>query len=73
MPPDIPGFWYDEERGKYFKIFPNNVAPKGAKYSKEGVEKEKKAQQVALTISFSGANYLSSTSNHGLYVGKGCF
>ncbi|MCJ1304299.1 hypothetical protein MMC08_007111 [Hypocenomyce scalaris] len=40
MQRQIPGFYYDEEKKKYFKILPNHVAPQGVKYSKEGLRKE---------------------------------
>lgn len=33
----IPGFFYDAEKKKYFKIQPNHVAPPNSKYSKEKV------------------------------------
>ena len=37
----------DEEQGKYFKIQPNHLAPKGARYSTSGVKRENEAKKVA--------------------------
>ncbi|OCL09215.1 hypothetical protein AOQ84DRAFT_439124, partial [Glonium stellatum] len=37
---DIPGFYYDQERKKYFKILPNHHAPpSGSKYAKGNIKK----------------------------------
>ena len=41
MARDIPGFHYDEEKKKYFKILSNHVAPSGSRYSKGAIKKEK--------------------------------
>ncbi|KAI5273770.1 hypothetical protein E4T47_03075 [Aureobasidium subglaciale] len=38
---EIPGFYYDAEKGKYFQVQANHVAPQGAKYSHENVRKER--------------------------------
>ncbi|KAI7720711.1 hypothetical protein KC353_g1958 [Hortaea werneckii] len=38
----IPGYYYDEVKKKYFKIQANHVAPAGAKYSKANVNREKR-------------------------------
>ncbi|KAG9788610.1 hypothetical protein KCU95_g7268, partial [Aureobasidium melanogenum] len=38
---EIPGFYFDAEKGKYFRVQANHVAPQGAKYSQENVRKEK--------------------------------
>lgn len=43
MPPALPGFHYDAEKKKYFKIQPNHVAAHGSaarKYSKATLKKE---------------------------------
>ncbi|KAI9823337.1 MAG: hypothetical protein M1832_002561 [Thelocarpon impressellum] len=40
MPRPIPGYYYDEEKKKYFKVLPHHVAPAGAAYSKENVKKQ---------------------------------
>ena len=42
MAPVIPGFYYDHEKRKYFKIQPNHVATDGTagKYSKAAVKRE---------------------------------
>ena len=36
----IPGFFWDDERQKYFKIQANHVVPQGARYSSGSVKKE---------------------------------
>lgn len=42
----------DEEKRKYFKILPNHIAPQGAKYSQEGVKKEREVEKVGVGIFF---------------------
>jgi len=37
---DIPGFYFDEVKGKYFRIQPNHNAPQGALYSRGAVNHE---------------------------------
>ena len=46
MAPVIPGFYYDNEKRKYFKIQPNHVATHGpaSKYSKAAVKRETEEQ-----------------------------
>ena len=46
MPPALPGFYYDTEKQKYFRIQPNHLAANGSaiKYSKAALEKEAKDQ-----------------------------
>jgi hypothetical protein len=39
---NIPGFYFDEEKQKYFKIQANHLLPEFAKYSKGNVEREKR-------------------------------
>ncbi|KAI9798463.1 MAG: hypothetical protein M1825_005343 [Sarcosagium campestre] len=48
MPQDIPGFYYDESKKKYFKILPHHAAPAGAAYSSSTVRQTRrmKAQQI---------------------------
>lgn len=36
----------DPEKGKYFKILPNHIAPAGAKYSRRGVMMEREERKV---------------------------
>ena len=36
---NIPGFYFDESRRKYFKILPNHAAPQGYKYSQAALQK----------------------------------
>lgn len=47
MPPALPGFYYDAEKRKYFKIQPNHVAANASagKYSKAAVKKEAEEQR----------------------------
>lgn len=40
----------DEEKRKYYKILPTHVAPQGAKYSQEGVKKEKEVEKVGVAL-----------------------
>src|ERR1700761_8125853 len=37
---NIPGFYYDEDKKKYFKIQANHLVPQYAKYSKGNVKRE---------------------------------
>lgn len=46
MAKEIPGFYFDEEKQKYFKIQPNHVAPKGSRYAKDAISIEKEASLV---------------------------
>jgi hypothetical protein len=39
---NIPGFYFDEEKQKYFKIQANHLLPEFAKYSKGKVEREER-------------------------------
>jgi hypothetical protein len=41
MPPSLPGYYFDAEKNRYFKIQANHVAPAGAKYSRQAVEADK--------------------------------
>ena len=47
MAPVIPGFYYDHEKRKYFKIQPNHIATHGpaSKYSKAAVKREAEEQR----------------------------
>ena len=38
----IPGFYYDEEKKKYFKVQANHLVPNGAKYSKGSIKQEQR-------------------------------
>ena len=41
MPPiELPGYYYDEVKKKYFKIQGNHVVPPSSKYSKMGIKRE---------------------------------
>jgi hypothetical protein len=37
---NIPGFYYDRVKKKYFKIQPNHIAPTGSAYSRDSVKKD---------------------------------
>lgn len=39
---NLPGFYYDASKGKYFKIQANHAAPAEAKYAKSNVDREKR-------------------------------
>lgn len=40
MAANLEGFYYDQEKRKYFKILPQRQTPKGVKYSKEALKKQ---------------------------------
>lgn len=44
-PRDIPGFYYDVEKGKYFRIQPNHKAPAGAAHSQSAVNAKRRADR----------------------------
>ena len=44
MPNDIPGFYYDPARNKYFKIQANHVAPPGSQHSAQAVQTRRDQQ-----------------------------
>lgn len=42
MPPSnipIPGYVFDEEKNRYFKIMPNNMVPEGSRFSAQEVKR----------------------------------
>lgn len=41
----------DAEKGKYFQVQANHIAPQGAKYSKENVKEEKELSRVSFYLS----------------------
>ncbi|KAL1867212.1 hypothetical protein Plec18167_008753 [Paecilomyces lecythidis] len=41
MARDIPGFYYDAEKNKYFKIQANHVAPAGSQYSERAIKQRR--------------------------------
>jgi hypothetical protein len=45
MPAGIPGFYYDSDKKKYFKIQPNHQAPSGSNYSQQAVKAEGAVKQ----------------------------
>ncbi|KAJ5239415.1 hypothetical protein N7468_004034 [Penicillium chermesinum] len=45
MSSQIPGFYFDPEKKKYFKIQPNHIAPAGASYSRESVKRRRLEQK----------------------------
>lgn len=42
---NIPGFYYDEEKKKYFKITANHAAPVNARYSMANVQREQREKR----------------------------
>lgn len=46
---DIPGFYFDVEKGKYFRIQPNHKAPAGAAHSQSAVDAKKRADRIIET------------------------
>ncbi|RMZ83904.1 hypothetical protein DV737_g1467, partial [Chaetothyriales sp. CBS 132003] len=44
-PPGLPGFYFDADRGKYFRIQPNHIAPPDAKYSRQAVTAERRLKE----------------------------
>lgn len=45
-PREIPGFYFDIERQKYFRIQPNHRAPEGAAHSQSAVSAKSRAEKV---------------------------
>ncbi|GAB7354036.1 hypothetical protein MBLNU459_g4619t1 [Dothideomycetes sp. NU459] len=43
---EIPGFYYDPDKKKYFQIQANHVAPQGSKYSRDNVKREHEQSRV---------------------------
>lgn len=43
---EIPGFYFDEERNKYFRIQPDHRAPEGAAHSKSAIKAKKAATEL---------------------------
>lgn len=41
MPAEVPGYYFDAEKNRYFKIQANHIAPSGSKYSRGAVNAEK--------------------------------
>ncbi|KIW68369.1 hypothetical protein PV04_04322 [Phialophora macrospora] len=41
MPPSLPGYYFDAEKNRYFRIQANQDAPPGSKYSRQAVKAEK--------------------------------
>ncbi|EGE85889.2 hypothetical protein BDDG_08834 [Blastomyces dermatitidis ATCC 18188] len=40
-PREIPGYYYDAEKKKYFKVQANHAAPSGSKYTRDDIKKRK--------------------------------
>ncbi|KAF8540798.1 hypothetical protein BDD12DRAFT_879943 [Trichophaea hybrida] len=40
MPAEIPGFYYDTEKGKYFRVLPHHAAPTSSFYSSSSRNEE---------------------------------
>ena len=50
--PELPGFYYDEAKRKYFKIQANHLAPDSSKYSQRSVQREAEEKRVSITSTF---------------------
>lgn len=46
MPSDIPGYYWDPNRRKYFKIVADHAATASSSYSKSAVSQEEQKQKV---------------------------
>lgn len=64
MAKEIPGFYFDEEKQKYFKIQPNHVAPKGSRYSKDAISIENEARLVGVFVLCLSSNIRSVVLNN---------
>jgi hypothetical protein len=42
MATPLPGFYFDVEKNRYFKITPNHLSPKGFKYSADAIKRQRK-------------------------------
>ena len=47
---ELAGFYFDEEKRKYFRIQPEYVAPKGYRYTKAAINAEKEVSLVCYPI-----------------------
>ena len=45
MPADLPGYYFDAAKNRYFKVQANHVAPSGAPYSRQAIKAEKLIQK----------------------------
>lgn len=43
---EIPGFYFDEERNKYFRIQPDHRAPEGSAHSRSAIKAKKEATEI---------------------------
>jgi hypothetical protein len=75
---EIPGFYYDPDKKKYFKIQASHKAAPGAQYSKDAVKRKRVEHEVVdLILSFQmdyGTDYLIETPEESLphsETGKG--
>ncbi|KAI9852041.1 MAG: hypothetical protein M1838_002010 [Thelocarpon superellum] len=41
----LPGYYFDEEKQKYFRVLPNHVAPAGSRYSRASVKSQQQLEQ----------------------------
>ena len=61
MAPDLPGFYFDAEKNRYFKIQPNHVAPSESKYSRQAVKAERVIKKAQRRIESSQRTKISTT------------
>ncbi|KAF2652836.1 hypothetical protein K491DRAFT_760114 [Lophiostoma macrostomum CBS 122681] len=45
---ELPGFYWDSEKKRYFKVLPGYKAPPDAKYSKENIKKQREADKAKM-------------------------
>ncbi|MCJ1312499.1 hypothetical protein MMC25_006173 [Agyrium rufum] len=63
-PREIPGFYYDRAKKRYFKILPNHKAPHGSAYTKEKVKERKEDEQIMQKEDDRRVRYLSRIQRH---------
>jgi hypothetical protein len=59
---DIPGFYYDPEKKKYFKIQANHKSTPGSQYSKDAVKRKRLDQEVVFHLPLAG--YISDVADY---------
>lgn len=45
---NIPGFYFDKAKNRYFKVQPSHLAPHGSKYSKDAVKLREKTETLQM-------------------------
>lgn len=70
---NIPGFYFDEEKKKYFKITADHVAPVDAKHSKANVKREKQEKRALKKQRFEERVIRKQTVNQAKSLTSGLF